>query len=394
MSSPNFLSSNHCDLQHSSGKEHPIRQLCSTSCLLKSSHNTDNCTNSQFQCFRTSSDAWYQNFRMNEVSFVELCDLLRNDLTKQDTVMRKSLTVEKQVGMFLYYISDEGRLMKTANAFGTAKSTTSKVVRKVAHAISLRLSHLIKLPATEMDVKELCARYKDMHGFPQCIGSVDGTHILIKKPLLHPTDYIDRKSTFSLNIQALCDYKYCFMDVEVRWPGSVHDARVFTNSYLNAALHDNIIPPCPAHILPDEPPVRVCILGDPAYPLMPYLMKEFSAGGRTPQEQYYGYRLSSARMTIECAFGRLKGRFGCLRRVMDVNIDELPELILSCFILHNFCEMRHNPVPPADIEEAMRYDKLIQPSTLNDTNTTGTLNVNHHEGKLARSIFMKYLESN
>ena len=45
-------------------------------------------------------------------------------------------------------------------------------------------------------------------------------------------------------------------------------------------------------------------------------------------------------MVIECAFGCLKARFGSLRREMDIKLDNLTQCTDSCFILHNFCEMR------------------------------------------------------
>ena len=44
------------------------------------------------------------------------------------------------------------------------------------------------------------------------------------------------------------------------------------------------------------------------------LIKEFTNGGKSDSEQFFGHRLSSTGMVIESAFGRLKARFGCLRR--------------------------------------------------------------------------------
>ena len=74
-----------------------------------------------------------------------------------------------------------------------------------------------------------------------------------------------------------------------------------------------------------------CEVFFPSEDLLPFLMKEYANGGKIPDEQFFGFRLSSARMLIECAFGRLKARFGCLRRNMDIRLEELPVVIHSCF---------------------------------------------------------------
>lgn len=84
------------------------------------------------------------------------------------------------------------------------------------------------------------------------------------------------------------------------------------------------IPACGRSIIAGEEPIPIFLVGDPVYPLMPYLMKEYANGGNTQQEQYFEYRLSSGRNVIERAFGHLKARFDALKRVMGINMDDLP----------------------------------------------------------------------
>ena len=69
-----------------------------------------------------------ENFKMSERSFYILCEELRPYIQKQTTRFRKLISVEKQVASTLYYLSDEGRLKKVANAFGIGKSTAFRII--------------------------------------------------------------------------------------------------------------------------------------------------------------------------------------------------------------------------------------------------------------------------
>ena len=56
------------------------------------------------------------------------------------------------------------------------------------------------------------------------------------------SDYINQKDKFTINCQAVAYYRYCFMEVVVKWPGSVHDAQIFSNSSIKLLLAGEIIP--------------------------------------------------------------------------------------------------------------------------------------------------------
>ena len=74
---------------------------------------------------------------MSKESFMKLCSKLSPYISKKTTTMRDCISAEKQLAVTLYYLMDEGRLRKVANAFGIAKSTVSKIVRRVSKTISL-----------------------------------------------------------------------------------------------------------------------------------------------------------------------------------------------------------------------------------------------------------------
>ena len=151
--------------------------------------------------------------------------------------MHEPLSVEKQVAVTLYYLCEEGRYRKVANSFGISHATVSIVVRRVCLVISYELGpKYIKLPETKSEVEALVSNIFKSYGFPQCMGAVDATHVYIRQPSVTPTDYLNRKHRCSINIQAVCKFRYCFINVVIKWSGSVHHARIFAHSRINNLL--------------------------------------------------------------------------------------------------------------------------------------------------------------
>ena len=90
-----------------------------------------------------------------------------------------------------------------------------------------------------------------------------------------------------MNIQAVAEHNYCFIDVLIKWRGIVHTVRMFSTSNLFQNLRNETIPQCRKVIVDGQPEVPTCILGHPAYPLLPYLMKEFANGGKDQREKNF-----------------------------------------------------------------------------------------------------------
>ncbi|KAJ8018382.1 Protein ANTAGONIST OF LIKE HETEROCHROMATIN PROTEIN 1 [Holothuria leucospilota] len=100
------------------------------------------------------------------------------------------------------------------------------------------------------------------------------------------------------------------------------------------------------------------IFGDPAYPLLPWLMKGFSGTGRlTESQKLFNYRLSRARVVVENAFGRLISGWRSLMKSNDTNIESLPAQVITCCILHKICESRRDRVNNNWLQEAEEYSQ-------------------------------------
>ena len=75
-------------------------------------------------------EEWKENFRMSRATFLSLCQTMKPHIERQNTHMRHPVEVERQVALTLYYLADEGRMKKTANAFGLFRSSVSIIVRR------------------------------------------------------------------------------------------------------------------------------------------------------------------------------------------------------------------------------------------------------------------------
>lgn len=105
-------------------------------------------------------EEWRQNFRMSRLALVQLSKILRPFVKGETTRLRVLVNVLTKVACTLYCPSDEGRLRKTANAFGLSRSIVSIIIRQECKAITIVLGpDYIKTLKIVPEVNELVVNF-------------------------------------------------------------------------------------------------------------------------------------------------------------------------------------------------------------------------------------------
>uniref|UniRef100_A0A3Q1GZ70 DDE Tnp4 domain-containing protein n=1 Tax=Acanthochromis polyacanthus TaxID=80966 RepID=A0A3Q1GZ70_9TELE len=289
----------------------------------------------------TDSD-WRDNFRMSLQSFTKLCQMMERVMEPCEITVHAPVPLGMRVAIVLYKLANCAEYRVIGNQFGVHKSIMKKMVYLFCHGI---VDSVIRKLIRVCNLDHEFVFIKTLFLF---IGCVDESRIPCLPPSDGYRDFINRKGWPSYVLQAVCDDKYCFWNVSCKMPGSAHDA----NALKQSDLFRN------AHLLPkvgyiEGQHVDFFLLGDPAFPLMPWLMKGYLQSPRlTPQKESFNVYLSSARTSIEIAFGRLKSRFRVLFKRSDFHFTFTTCMVATCCALHNFCEMEKEHANPRWAEEA------------------------------------------
>jgi len=290
-----------------------------------------------------------RTFRLSKTAMNILTCIIKSAKQSRPTSYargRPAVELRKQIFILLYYMCTQSTEYQIAQIFGISDST---VFNCIAHLIDVLYedcqSALIRWPVGDrlMQVVQGFRSKRDIDGV---VGAVDGCHIAIACPNENACDYVNRKGYHSVVLQAVCDNDLFFTDVYVGWPGSVHDARVYRNSPLGESLETDPDRLCPNGLF---------LLGDAAYPLSCELMTPIKdTGSLSNAETYYNFCHSSTRMTIERAFGLLKGRFRRLKFVNVVNAEKRVRVVVVACMLHNICLLAQ------DGNEQIMQDSVIE----------------------------------
>lgn len=197
------------------------------------------------------------------------------------------------------------------------------------------------MPQLREEWEEIARGFQSRWNFPNCLGAIDGKHILIQAPPHCGTEFINYKGHNSIVLMAIADYNYCFTYIDVGCNGIVSDGGVFQNCSIDTALEKGILPE--GH----------CLVADDAFHLKVYLTKPYNSLPLTKEEKIFNYRLSRARRIVENAFGILVSRFRIFEKKILCNLSTVDKIVKACCALHNWLRKTASNTycPPRSVDE-------------------------------------------
>lgn len=125
-----------------------------------------------------------------------------------------------------------------AGASGLSQPSISRAMWDVVPAILRRVARYIKFPQDRRKIEETKQEFFNVVGFPNVVGAIDCTHVPIVPPCENEHVFRNRKQTYSINTQVVCNASNIITNVVAKFPGSVHDSYIFRNSSLHGMIQD------------------------------------------------------------------------------------------------------------------------------------------------------------
>ncbi|KAG7579002.1 Harbinger transposase-derived nuclease domain [Arabidopsis thaliana x Arabidopsis arenosa] len=171
------------------------------------------------QIMRGSNRECYETVRMNQETFLRLCNTLKDNY---GLIATRECALEEAVAMCLEVLGHGQDQRIVATHFQRAQETVKRKFHEVLDAL-LRLADDIVKPK-ENDLTEVNSHLSsDSRYYPffsDCIGALDGTHVKVRVRMDQKNRFWNsRKQYPSMNVLAICNFDMKFVYAYVGTPG-------------------------------------------------------------------------------------------------------------------------------------------------------------------------------
>ena len=165
------------------------------------------------------------------------------------------------------------------------------------------------------------------------IGAIDGWLVKIICPswrldkVRNPVAFYSRKGFYALNVQCIVDHDKKVLWASYRHKGASHDSSALRDTQLYKLLERK------ADWLHRK---GFYLLGDSAYAIESFIIPPYPLVKPQSPEDSFNFYHSSARITVECAFGEIDLRWGVFWKRLTGSVHNSFIIIQGAMRIHNF----------------------------------------------------------
>lgn len=244
--------------------------------------------------------------------------------------------------MFLYYIAHGSGLRRLAVEHDRLAGTTTNVasvhrtLHRTAAAVTDALSSLMQFP-DRAEQRVLARRVETRHRIPYTVGCLGGCHIGLTPKNSRELDQCFMFKGFpSLMLLVVVDDTLAFRHLELIGPAAARTSTVPLSSAIAAVQHQQQQGGGEEEGEEEEGRVRppYVLLGGPGFPIKPWLIAPYRAGGAG--EQAFNARHASAYASVDRALALLKASAHVLQLTNGNGVETTHTYARAAALLHNF----------------------------------------------------------
>lgn len=230
---------------------------------------------------------FFKMFRMLPPKFEELLRLVAPSLIKP-LARREPIPPEEMLCVTLRYLVTGDAFSTISASYRMSESSVGRIVKETCQVIWKKLLEkgYLRCPSTEREWKEVAASFEQCWNFPNCIGALDGKHVIIQCPPRGGSMYFNYKKFHSIVLMAVVNACYQFTMVDIGDYGRLSDGSVFASSHLGMAITNDQNPlNVPVARKVGQFLLPYVFIGDDAFPLRYNLMKPYSRNSLQLQQR-------------------------------------------------------------------------------------------------------------
>ena len=180
---------------------------------------------------------FYKNFRMSTQRFELLLSWVAPFIYKSSK-RRPSTSPAERLIITLRYLATGDAQFTIASSYRVSPTTISRIIRETTIVIwdVLCDRDYMRAPNSLKEWKQISKDFMEMWNFPNCLGAIDGKHVVIQAPGSTGSLYFNYKKSFSIVLLAVCNAQYEFTLVDIGEAGRKSDSGIYNTSPIGSAI--------------------------------------------------------------------------------------------------------------------------------------------------------------